>query len=991
MSLNSIIPREYSSKLSAILSLLEEYLPAWSGAQTVESRLLVEAEAVSVFQRLIDLTIELEDIKPGNYPDFVEYQETYQQYKFLLKMVSAKINTLMQLFLSYFNSQQVALMELEGLIQRIKQKRATLETWDKTKANYVIAEHFRNFDHLSNNFATDLECAVHSEQGFLTLPIRNTISLAIRRAVVGSASNGIPGNSDIAVQTNNLNVSNILDGDSGTWFEYERLDAGPIKLVLNIELSKTQFVNSLDIEPIALGLSKHSIIEDIVFGISAGSGVSIKDLLPDDVDSDFYVLKPSLSTDAWTAVFLPVEAKNISIILKQDSYESIQMINDSGETVLRNRYPIAIRRVTAKQIEFEPSGTINSKEIEIRSGLYNSVPLLARWPLTSKLYDIKADLSFDGGATWQTADVTQGTETLLMNGSETSTVWRLRVQRLEAAFSEVTDYNDTNAKVLDTNSILRIASPFESPSVFTLPQRPLANKVIAVQPKVCRRGRRFELTRIADNATGLRSVDIPFEISDPADISKLKVYVSGQEFTRVDIPTDLTDDTWLLSDDFKRIIFDTSFPANSDVGIVLDSEIMFFEERSDGYYHQFKFLFDPDKNNIKVKYLPRNQKKAIKLLPRNKTIINLGYKNIIPGTINVSGDTVGFTYTELATKADLFDPGVGAQDYWVDTVNGILYLANELDFNSVKIDFRYLADQPVDQSAFDVVFNDDGLPWGIRIQKDLFTSVRVIDSIGTGPASVLSIFDGTYTSRSDVLSTALNAKLLTQDCIVRGTLTVGDNLLQSGESPIEIPYVDGRTEFLGLIPMLNEATTALTTIGTQISFKLAAGSLWYKELGVSFSNTTVFNLERTSVAAIVGDGEYYIADDGTVTVQVGASGLLTADIDINYFYKNPEFNPNDKYSVDYEQGILYSFSSLVAGANITYESACYKVDYDIARTLDQTDYDSQLNTISIHTENLNPVNNLVKIIWVKQPLISKLIEAKNYFSPLMPSFYIRFQ
>lgn len=995
MSLNAITPQSYLPEVQALLVILERYLSRWSGASTLERRLLIEAEAIGIFERLLNLEVSLEAIIKGDYPESESMASLYQDYEYLIRIITAKVSTLAQLFLSRFNSQQITLMELTGQINRINQKKAVLNLWDKNLARFVIAEHFLNFDSLATNFISLPECEVETGQGFLTLPVRSKEILKLSKAWITSGSNGNPGNSDAEVQTNNTNTKYMINGDESNWFEYERLDSGPAKLTVVLEFSKPQVVNSLVIEPVNLGVFSSFQIESINFSLSKQGGIPITDLLSSDLDKDFFTVKSDINNEAWSAVFLPVEAKTISITFAQRQSYRIEMYNKSEDKVLRDRYAIAIQAITPYRIEYEEEGGINSKVLELSGGLYSATPFADLYPQNDSLYDALFELSFNSGETWSTVqDLSSGElDNILMSGNEKEVVWRLALARNSTAFKDVTDYNKSNEQITQTDSILRVVSRHQSPVDLVLPQKPYNQEVFVLQPKIGRRGDRFNPIKIGEGTGHESSFNFPVELSDPSIQDQIHIYVSGIEYERVGRVSKLIAQKWMFSDDYKQILFDSSLPLGADIATVINEELVAFDGKSDGYYHKMDFLFDPDKHNITLKYLPQVITGTSIVLPRYKEVIFLGHKNIIGSSFILNSEN-SITYTSVASREDVSSliPNL----YYLDPVNGVLYLSSVLDNDTVKARFRYHEEHIVPNDKFDVVFKD-AAPWGIRVNRDNFSAQQVIDTVGANVQPRIEVLTGRYVSRIDNLFTSNNAMTLSHDSIVKGTVFVSDNFLDSNLKPEEVDFVDGKTEFWGLISVDTESTSQIQSSTNIVEFNLAAGALWYQPWGVNFSDTSVFNNQITNIVFDIiddlltaGSGSYYIADDGKVYVNVGSTGFLPADIEISYHYKDPSYDSSNKYSIDYLNSIVYSESGMVTGETVNYQAASYKIAYDIALKVNNYSYDSSLNIVSVRTENLNPINSLIKVLWTKQPLASRLDELKNYFSPLISLLAVRF-
>ena len=73
MSLNAAIAQEYLVETQALLSLLEQYMVRWQGAATLEQKLLIEADAIGTFDRLMKLQLYVDDVEAGDHPDLTSW------------------------------------------------------------------------------------------------------------------------------------------------------------------------------------------------------------------------------------------------------------------------------------------------------------------------------------------------------------------------------------------------------------------------------------------------------------------------------------------------------------------------------------------------------------------------------------------------------------------------------------------------------------------------------------------------------------------------------------------------------------------------------------------------------------------------------------------------------------------------------------------------------------------------------------------------------
>lgn len=988
MSFNALQSQKYLVELEILAVLLKRFIAARNSARSEESQLLVEAEAVLLLEKMLTLDFQLQQVNVCEYPTAQELFGAYSDIEIMLTMAQVKLRKLTELFLDHYNINKAQLLAITGKLKRVNQKKSALRLWNDSEAKYVLADSFTNFDNLDDNFISKTALGIHTSEGILTLPVRSEKVLNIKKVSVGQGSNGVPGNSDVEVTTNNTSVENVIKQDPNFWFEYERLDSGPLILSLTIELAQEEIINRIKLLPINLGLSLACRVDDISFTTDNKNTVSIKDCVSRNLEKSAYEVG-TLLEDGWSITFIPIKAKTIVIRLIQDQPYRIPVSTGTSQRD-RDRFAIGIKSIQVSRLTFSASGAINSAEQELPAGLYVGVPFADVFPAQPDFFDINIDISLDHGETWQNLDTldTGIAKSFLLEGDETGFVWRINVSRNDSAIRQVTSLLPESEKIRETKNLLRAVSTAQSPYSFALGEKPHQGKVFAMQSRVTRRGGRLKRLHVGRGTGTANSILLPIDITSfGIEPEEMHVFVNGIEYeNNVDNST-LSVGEWAFSDDFAELEFSSDLPADAKVEIVLDEEIMEFDLKADGYYHKMELLFDPDKDSIEIESLPREAAKATMTLPRDRKLIQLGYKNLYNDSFQLTSKN-GDTYTEVASRNLVQST---PDSYYVDYSNGLLWLNAETDDDTIRVSFNHMTGIKIKKTDYELVFSEDGVtPWGIKILPDKFIAINHVDTIGDAPRSVIDIKTGLYAQRYTGITTEDKVKALSYNRIVKNTVAVSDGLLGTEDKPEEIEFIDGEAEFYGLTEIQDEKTTSLTASGSTVEFMLSAGALWYEALGVHFSNTTYFGTSVGAPGSVNSSGEYCIEDDGTVTVYVGPSGTLPADIEISYYYKNPDFDPTNKFSVDYRRGILYSYKSLVSGETITYKAANYKVAYDVGRHLENFSYDKSSNSVSVRTEGLHSVNNLIKVFWLKGDTGASVADMVDYFSPIISILGFRF-
>ncbi len=1000
MGLNSVRTNKYVPDLDAFQQILSHFLQEWKRASTLEERLDVESRAVTYFQELIDLTYDLEKVSVFEHPNTRDFDLAATQARDLLLLNLERLRSVSRLYIRYFNNEKLALLELVGSLRRARQKQATLALWSQATDKHVTTESFLNLDHLDYNFVQEGQLTVDTAQGLATLPVKNSSNLGVGRIRVGSKSSGNAGNSDLDIQTNNADPVFLLDGNPDTWFEYERLDTGPCELQLTCELNSLEIVNQICIEPVNLGSGLTFEIANIVF-TSDKENVGIRDLLPTRLPDDFFTVKPIGRDTHWSTSFLPIKCRTISISFKQASSYSVRTDTADERIANRQRFAVALRRLEFRKNEYDNVGGINSREVSIPTSLYAAESVVDIVPASSPLYTATFDVSSDGGETWVEnlcagvdLDANQDCNaTTLLDGEANSFLWRLHVERRPRAFSDASSFTDS-VEPIELNFFRSGVSKAFSPVQFQLPERPQNKSAVVYQPGVARFTDKLSEAVLLARArnSGAMNIALPFDLQDDGlDFETMHILLNRQELVFNPDNSSLVAGEYGLDSTLTELVL-AGVPERSRVEVLFDEENMLLQEQSDGYYHGIPHDFDPEKENIRISYLPATASRRSRLLPLDRATVDLGHRSIVLSSFEIVAES--FSFTSVASRALI----TADSEYYLDSVRGILYFNNPLgqilgSSNSARTTFLNAQIEELSGDKFSVVVRDM-VPWGVRIDKDAMTSTTASDNLNAGPQPRIAVLDQVEATRADLMSANPRAMTLSYDHVVIGSLAVPQNLLATSALgyPLEVPFIDGNTEFLGLIPMNNESTFEIVADSSGVvSFALAAREGVYSPLGVTFSDTAVFQFPDATPSAL---GQYNLdLQNGEVEVFVGAGGTLTAGIEILYYYKDPLHDPSNRYSVDYENGILYSSEDLnsVESPDVTYKATNYKIAFDLVRKVDKYEYDSETNTVSLRTEGLSDVNALVKTFWVKPQTSKRIAGLERYFSPILLSVGFRFQ
>lgn len=1072
MSVNNIIYRDYIPELEAFKEIIESYFEQWRGAETLEEQLTVESKLVNIFNQVIKLSGEIEEFTTLDSPEVMGWNNERILRGHALRISSSKLKSLASTYLSYFNSGQQTILELLGAIKRNKQKLSTLKLWDRSKSKWVISEHFLNFDKLSTEYISEVPAHIETSAGYMTLPIQESKDITVSSIRIGAGSNGFSGNSEILeISTNNRLPSFIFDGDPQTWFECERLDEGPLELELSLELGAPEIINAIRLEAINLGNAVNYKVGDITFNTSSGKSQSIRELISPAIPDDFFTVQTLGNDIYWEIAFMPTECRSVLIKLRQENSYPILTRALDGREVTRERFAIGIRSLQIKQNRYLVSGGYNSTAYNIPAGMYGAVATADVFPRNTNLFSASMNVSFDGAMGWE-RDVlglpeVEG-QTLLLDGNPLDAFWSLVLKRSDDAFKGATSFSDEEPKA-ELNSLLRTVSIRNSPTTISLPEKPWNKEVMVIQPRLARK------TFKQEEAVSLgflgraawRLIDLPIPLDElNLSIDDITVFLNGIECWKYDYSTvsgvaesltendeevleavkretnnsvlatrkGITGGAILLNNQRQLLIMAPSYTITGisesfqnvldsgpgDIRFMIREELPLFTERSDGYYCKLSSMFDPDKENISVKRLPSALARTSIQLPPGKLRYSLGVKYI--ATCILKSEAT-FTLVDGINSLAL------SGDYYIDKVNGMAYFYQEFEGN-VNLVLSHAKPELLGGGDYEI-WVDKITPVGLIVKPSAMAATLIKDKlVGDKTIPLPQVFDvetGKYESRPRLFPSSTTKHTLSHKNIIRNTIVLSSEVfgLIDNPPPVEESFIDGETEFLGLIPMEREYTAETEgDINGFVRFNLAAGTAYYSNLGIvsdeseanasytyfsmekapysngeelldAFMANPSFDAEWRSGEGTVGEKATWAVDKkGLVTVYVGTGGTLPGMISLRYFYKNITFDSKRKYSVDYKNGILYLSQPLdtTKDRDIQYKVANYSIAFNIANKIDKFEYSAGSNAVKIRTENLvEQAGNQVKVLWGKPPEDVDLTRLEAFFSPIVYSVGLRFQ
>lgn len=306
--------------------------------------------------------------------------------------------------LARYNSVASKEADIIGNLKTLRERLSTLKLYARNIANenQYITYSFTDGQQIglpdSENVATYSE-----EEGALLLPIETGAILKPEIAkieILAQDSNGVIGNNSDRNRSRNAVVEAINDGQTHSWFEYERIQNArgeDLRLSIKFLLREPSIINRIRIDPVNFGTRNWVKIEDIIIQTENGI-ISVRDDISTptwDADEDPFQLSPAASKYAGQGLytFSPVLARTIQITFVQSEPYAIE----NGSKL---RYAIGLREIDILQVPFTTEGEFLLKPAVFKTpvrtiGLVNNIA-----PYDPTFVTLSYQISTDGGTTW---------------------------------------------------------------------------------------------------------------------------------------------------------------------------------------------------------------------------------------------------------------------------------------------------------------------------------------------------------------------------------------------------------------------------------------------------------------------------------------------------------------------------------------------------------------------------------------------------------------
>lgn len=954
------------------------------------------------------------------------------------------------IFSEFGNMQGVVLGNFNYIVSRLNRLQAKLKNVSSLLGDYILfsnlptkdafffSDSFNNTNRIEVNspLLTVGQCEIDQDQGIITLPVDQKALTKITitdTPVINSNSNGVIGNNQQSGAQFHGTITDILDGNADTWFEYERVvfpdDGVALTLDLTINLGSAKVINFIRINPNNFGTRTPVEIVSLDTSTDGHTLISVKDDIPiagwiGQDEANTFSLAGSTSKYAGQGLytFTPRKAKYIHLSLRQ----STPYIIRTSTAANKYRYAIGIRDIEVSALPYKTEGELISTNYTSIDEIRKVVLLSNQNPdpsTTSLLASIDHFVSPDNGISWYqirprvsegVSNIAQTVPELIdFNGtgigavSTSSPVYNLRYKtkltRNKDAFTP-----ETSGIVQEIEHVGDLFSmPLSAPFTLSLQKTAVANTIRVTDPDIGMFGNTTKRKPIAIGNGGKLVVSLPFTVLPKVrqknyiagkwtltESNNIVFYINGSAWSPGLLSS--TNKTYLLKRGSDSASATVEFGDGTNGAAVPDKAIV-------SYTIQNPYRLAPGRGE--------GHKALLEYPPSNDTSRDLlGY--ISPVEVTTTILSKGSRRNQLQPYIQHSGPTSDTTGIWKITISDLTVFQTEVEYKDGISELTGVGYYSFDFSNGILYSYTPVSDTGDTTVTYAYTPVVIIPSTGWSydGNSVLISDDWyrTWTVSDESIPASVNYFNLSKLSVAPGTVVFSDNVSTPPASLLtEVAYVDGHSELLSVI-QTSEQISALSAGTTSIPFKMKIST--DPSLQVRFSRSDIFKTKKGTIGAVAADGDYYI-DTGTSS---SATGRIYVYLDnaqtdpgsVTYYFDDPQGTASKKYSINYSTGEVYCSS--VTGSNIvaTYEYTNYVLIYTVAREIPSTDWEYDSSTNSVTLKDREILKNLkipaiTEVGSVGSPKMYEVLydhvlstrqdiaELEPYFSPVLRDYALK--
>ena len=908
-----------------------------------------------------------------------DYNSNFQAIGDDLTTIFAEYQNLQGVVLGEFNYMVTELNRLQSKAKSIASFLGdySLTSTNATNDTIFFSDSFNNLQRVEVNspLLNASQCEVSDAEGIVTLPINRQAQVAIKVTsvpVINSNSNGVVGNNQQAGASLHGTITDILDNNADTWFEYERVvaidDGHPLLLNLTINLDSPKVVNFIRINPNNFGTRSPVEIVSLDTSYDGKTKISVKEDIPtasfiSQTEGEVFTLAPTTSKYAGQGffTFTPRKAKYVHIVLRQSSSYLIR--TTTGGT--KFRYAIGIRDIEIDALPFKTTGEVIStnyvlgEEISKVAVSSNQLPDAS---LKSSLVSINHFVSPDNGVSWYQlraiSDVGESNavqsipQVITFNGLNTgdvatnSPVQSLRYKAVLARNSDAFKGASAEMATEIDDAAEMYPIPTNAPFSFVLQKTPVPESIRVIDPRWL--GANITSAVPFTKGTGDKFIiNLPF-INIPTTLTKH--YAMGGKWTlqkSTNLIVTINGEIWTegaltgSSKNYKLYPGTGETPARIEFGDGIDGELVspnatisiskaypetLFPEGQD-HTARLDYSVANDQNRVVITYTS--------LLTTTSVVLDKGANQFSLGT-NIQSSTLIFSNTTVfhGTSKGNYKSAVANPGEWAfDAISGTLWsFSSTSTTDETTVTFSYYPTKTLS--------NDD---W------------KFVDT--TGVSDAVQISNNVFQTSTDTdipVPSGQRYFNLAQLSVVPGSVA----FLSSGGPSMslftEVPYVDGFKEVIGAIQTTEQIGALISGTATyQLKLPIETSTA----LNVSFSRTDIFNHDVGYPTVPTNPGDYNInRTSGLVTVKTGAA--YTNAGTVTYYYKDQRTSHTGYYSINYKTGEVHCNTPTEDNITATYNYTNYTITYNAARLIPSTDWEYDVTNNKVTIADREVLSNL---------------------------------
>lgn len=996
-SYNDIIRKVNSSSLARYRAILNN------------TSLTSEQEGVNLIsERINNLKKEIKDFNTLQFLTNENFNNVSNLFKFQIKDINILCNSLETRLNEYDIKTNTNQNNLVSLLKRIRQKINTLEIFSSNFKN-VILEDFSTLQYILFNITENSQINVDKYAKVATLNIsERPKEIRVSDIYIGSASNGLSGS---YYDTDFANPLNIISSNANNYYEYFKLNDGPLILDLVFELFNEEILNEIRVLPQVKFSNPDFEIEDVIFTSKQSNSISIKKL----IDTNEQTLKVRINEIETLNVykFLPIKATRVSIRFVQKQYNFI----DSNKV-----YSLALKSVSFLQNKYDQVSEMQGGTFSLGEGYYSLEGNISIFPKENIFYNHSFAFTKDNNSNWESYNLIDNkTPICLHDGKLLNLIYKYTVSRIDEAFSSNQTYNSSDY-VLETFSKSKVINKEVSPVYISFNELFLSKSLKVIQPDIGYRG--GDINKAIKLATLIGptevSIQLPISLNDyRIKRSELNIIVNGNKWLLETNVNNLEDGKFFLNSDNKTIKLKLTNPSYYNIAYLLSELMPKVHAKPEGYYIQINEPFDFDKNNINLKCLDS-------VVYTNTEIFPKGSESILLEKTFLNRKFLEIKDLESDTVYKIDDENFNSL-FNINFLNGNIILLDEsFKDKDLEISYQYYNFKKIENDKYDIWFSKDKVK-GIFISPNDFP-LRTVNETLIEEDFIFDVLSGGMIRNNKSSTNEKKFIYLKNKNIVEGTFNIKDlykdyykgnhynvsndeDIEQDAIRFVEVIYIDGKSEFMFLTKMDKDIVPSedikdnsisnwsyryLVTRLNQSAYSSKKVYLYRDEelLGEikESSNSSVESL--LTELTLLNDDNYVGLYNNTTKIcllKFSEDSSVIENCYLSYWYINQDKLESENsfmYSLDYKNGLLHLNKPILLTSlntiNVNYKTSNFILNYSLCNELTKWNYNEENKYIELNTEELNSnINSKVKMIYGKSIDSYDLKGLENYFSPLI--------